>query len=263
MRNMTDEQLLTKYLETKDNDLFSEIDQRMRPRLYAFGIRLAKSHDGADDLVQEALLKLIELDAPSDPIRSAESFLFRMMQNIHADQKRADKRSVRDGMVSLSDFEESELDDTDEAGNHVRQPYVLSSKNSISTESQARARELQERAMSALDSLPPKQKAAVELYHCRSMTAAETAGILKTNEGSVEKQVEAGIQSLRKMLGANARTRPRIRPVRATDLENGIDITYPRLEDAKKAGYNKAGIWRSIRKGVTYKGLTWSYACAT
>jgi RNA polymerase sigma-70 factor (ECF subfamily) len=261
MNNMTDEELLTKYLETKNNEVYAVLDEKMRPRLHSFGVRLTRSRDDADDIVQEAMLKLLELDLPNEPIRSAESFLFRMMQNIYVDQKRSEKQSIRDGMVSLDAILDSEEDNSFAARRTDAANFP--DKDTVLTQSQVRAKELQKETRIALDVLPTKQKEAIELCHCRSMTAGETATILGTLETTIEMRVKRGIKTLRKTLGAKPKSRPAKRPVNATNCSGEVVHSFPTVQDAVRAGFSSSRLYCSLNHGKTYRDLNWSYANAT
>jgi RNA polymerase sigma-70 factor (ECF subfamily) len=262
--DMTDEQLLTDYLQTKKEELYNAIDERMRPRLYALGLRILKSPEDAEDIVQDVFFKLLEMKSQPDPIRSAESFLFRALWNLCIDQKRAEKTDVLHGAVSLDVFEHPELvkDDADYTGTEprFREPP---DQNSTLTESQIRARELQLEARLALENLPTTQKEAVELFHCRSMTVSEAADIVGTTETTIEMRVRRGIKNLRKALGVKAKVRKATRAVRATNESGEIIHEFPAVKDAVSAGFSSNRLYCSLNQGKPYKGLTWSYASAT
>ena len=70
---MTDEELLTEYLKTKDRELFTILHERMRDRLYALALHMIHLPDDAEDIVQTVFCKLCK--ARSQEIRSAEGFL--------------------------------------------------------------------------------------------------------------------------------------------------------------------------------------------
>ena len=72
-QRMSDEALLTEYLKTKDHGLFAALYERMRKRMYAHAVKVVKSPETAEEIVQEVFCKLLEV-APQK-IRSAESFL--------------------------------------------------------------------------------------------------------------------------------------------------------------------------------------------
>jgi RNA polymerase sigma-70 factor (ECF subfamily) len=256
---MTDEELLTKYLETKDHELFTILYERMQPRLYRLSLRILKSPEDAEDIIQDTFSKLLELKAPAEPIRSAESFLFRITQNLCLDRKRSEETDVLSSASTIDTLVDSGMTD-DNLLHRQSGASNLPDKDSVLTECEARALGLQTEAKVALESLPPNQKDAIELYHCRGMTAAEAAELLHVSQTTIEKRAENGIAKLRKVLGVT--TRPRIRPVKATNSNGEVIHEFPRFADAISAGFNKEGIYRSIRRGELYKNLKWAYATA-
>ena len=213
--------------------------------------------------MQDVLLKVYEL-GPREFYPPAENFLFRMLQNLYFDQKRAEKASVRDGMESLDAFEHADSNaNIPRYHGIVPKLNELPDKESAVTESQARTRELQVEARLSLENLSLYQKEAVELYHCRSMTRAEIAEILGITEIAVEKRVEKGIKNLRKELGVEIGDRTNARPVRAINADGEVVHNFTRVIDAQQAGFNLAGVYRSLKKGKPYRGLKWNYASAT
>ena len=98
-RRMTDEALLTEYLKTKDHDLFAVLYERMQERMYAHAMQITKSPDASAEIVQDVFCKLLEV-SPQE-IRSADSFLFRMVWTRAIDRHRQENGGIRDGMISL------------------------------------------------------------------------------------------------------------------------------------------------------------------
>ena len=99
---MTDEELLTEYLKTKDRELFTILHERMRDRLYSLALHMIHLPDDAEDIVQTVFCKLCK--ARSQEIRSAEGFLKTMTKRAALDHQRKEHSGVREGMISLDAY---------------------------------------------------------------------------------------------------------------------------------------------------------------
>jgi len=83
---MTDEELLTEYLRTKDNGLFTALYERMHDGLCAVARRIAPKD--ADDVVQDAFCKLCRLE----PQEVNPGFMVKMVQNLAICRSRCRKQ---------------------------------------------------------------------------------------------------------------------------------------------------------------------------
>ncbi len=181
-KHMTDEELLTEYLKTKDHDLFADLYERMHQRLY--GLALQMLPNDAEDIVQDVFCKLCELE-PREFYPPAESFLFRVLWNLAIDRQRHEQGGAGAKMVSLTTLklEEEPIDERMESASE-----------------RAEKRELWEQVKDAVDLLPPRQQKAIRLYYWQDLTIAETAEMLGIEEDAAETLIRRGRDRLRKML---------------------------------------------------------------
>jgi len=204
-RRMTDEELLTEYLKTKDHDLFAVLHERMQERMYAHAMQITKSPDASAEIVQDVFCKLLEVS--SQEIRSADSFLFRMVWTRAIDRHRQENGGIRDGMISLDaldnqddSWEESEDDDRD-----FDPLDDLVDRRRESSSSEANESRLWEEVKDVLDRLPAKQREAVEAYYCRGLETSEIAEMLGVPYETVRTRIRRGMATLRTALApANA-----------------------------------------------------------
>lgn len=199
---ITDEQVLTTYLETKDHDLLTILHKRMYNRLRSLAMRILRSQDDAEDIVQSVFCKLCELKA--EPIRSAQSFLFRMVKNLALNHRRDSQTGIQRDMVSLTSIELQErvrfvsdkVLDTELEHEPVDQAK--------SAEQKFETQEDWENARLVMHCLSPKQQAAITTYYERGLTIAETAEVLGINENTAWTLIRRGIGILRRTLAPNA-----------------------------------------------------------
>lgn len=88
----------------------AELYTRFRPELTAYAVRLTKDRDTAEDLVQEAFLRmLIHWNEVSQCVENAcRSWLYTTVRNIFIDRQRRSNRESPDGgeAAALLSFEE-------------------------------------------------------------------------------------------------------------------------------------------------------------
>ena len=258
MSERTSEELLTEYLKTKDSDLLDVLYRRMHRKLCTLAIRILDSSEDGEDIVQDVFCKLCELEP--QPIRSAESFLFRMVQNMAIDLKRHNESGVRHDMISINAFEEDENDDMTYRSKRNLASMVLVAPDSREED---HGRELSEEVKTAMNNLPEEQREAVELYYARGLTIPETAEILGIKENTAESRIRRGIKALRNALVPNVTPHPSVRPVQAIDPESGAVVqNFASMKDAIEAGGSGRHLRNALKKGSCYRGYLWNYATA-
>lgn len=196
----TDEELLTEYLKTKNRDLFAVLYERMQDRMYAHAMQITKSPDASAEVVQDVFCKLLEVDPQK--IRSADSFLFRMVWTRAIDRHREENRGVREDMVSLDAMNEDQepLEDSEDDDCHFDPIDDLVDRRKDSLVSEVHKSELWEEVKDVLDQLPAGQKEAVEAYYCRGLAINEIAEMLGVPWQTIRTRIRRGMATLRASL---------------------------------------------------------------
>lgn len=233
---MTNEELLTNYLETKDSDLLSQLYERMHDTLHYFAHCRTSSSDDADDLTQRLYLKL--MNCQPQVIDSAETFLITMMRNLIHDHHRKKKRRQQLGSVALNDCDEI-MDDRDTT---------------------AKVGALPDNVIKVMDQLPSEQRESIYFYHCRGLTTTETAEIMESDAEATETAVEEGMATLRRRLKKKKKAHI---PIQAKHPETDEVVhTFPSIRAAMKEGFSQKCLYQALRRGKHYRDLTWSYTSA-
>jgi len=180
---MTDEELLTEYLRTKDNGLFTALYERMHDGLCAVARRIAPKD--ADDVVQDAFCKLCRLE----PQEVNPGFMVKMVQNLAICRSRCRKQKRE---VSLDVVMRLGLGDEYGRNGPIDE--------ADSTETRLEKNESWDEIASAIASLPSKQKEAIELHYRHRRTIAEAAEIMEADFDAVQNWIRRGRDRLREVL---------------------------------------------------------------
>ncbi len=217
-QTMSDEALLTEYLKTKDRELFTVLHERMRKRMYALAMKIIKSPETAEEIVQDVFCKL--LDVVPQEIRSAESFLFRMVWTRALDHCREDHRGIRGGMISLEllDTQDEPLEgceDDDQGFNPLDD--LVDRRKEPPPESQVQQSSEWEEVQAALDRLTPKRREAIEAYYCRGFEINEIAEMEGVPYSTIRNRIRLGMLALRDALASDycASIRRKVSPCRS------------------------------------------------
>ncbi len=170
----------------------ADLYERHRRRLYGYLLRAAHDPALADDVFQEAWMKVIERVDGFDPARgSFRAWIYRIASNALIDRARYD--TVRRG---------AELDAPVAETEGVRridlQPSPEAGPDRRAASSEA-GRSLDE----ALVRLPPRQRLAVLLRHQQGLSYKELAVALRAPEGTAKALVHRGVHALRELMGDN------------------------------------------------------------
>jgi RNA polymerase sigma-70 factor (ECF subfamily) len=162
--------------------------ERCRPELLAYATRLVVRHEVAEEIVQEAALRLITRSSPLAQDADVRPWLFTVVSNLAIDHLRRHS-SWRETVL---------VDARDRAASR---PEFLETSRALqgSPELKAIAREHLVVCMACtLRNLPPHQSAALLLKEVYGFTVAETAGVLEVS--SI--QIKNWLQSARRTLEA-------------------------------------------------------------
>jgi RNA polymerase sigma-70 factor, ECF subfamily len=160
---------------TDSHEGFVRLVERHRPELRAHCQRMLRSHDDAEDAVQEALLRAWKGLSSFAGRGSARSWLFRIATNAALDTLRRRRKLV----LSIEpDGEGTSIIDS------IADDRPL-------TESRYEQREAVDRALYAAERLlPARQRAVLVLRDVLGFSAAESADILDTTVASVNSALQ-------------------------------------------------------------------------
>ena len=150
-------------------------------RAYKHALYAIHDHHAALDVVQNAMMKLVERYAEK-PAAELPMLFQRILQNaIHDHFRRA---KVREFWVRLV----SPLRDKDEDNSETLESLAAGTEGYVSPSPEQTVAEYQHLAMieKALSELPPRQREAFLLRYWEGMDVAETAEIMGCSQGSVK-----------------------------------------------------------------------------
>lgn len=178
MKSTANDDELMQKVQQQDQQAFATLVDHYLGALHGFAQRMLGSSTEADDIVQEAWLRIWQKSAQWHP-QSAQlsTWLHRIVYNLCIDYYRGQKGEY-------IDIEALDLPDEHQPAEFRQQADV----------------EVQVKA--ALQQLPPTQRSAIILCHYQEMNNREAAAVLGISVAALESLMARGRQTLRKILQA-------------------------------------------------------------
>lgn len=163
-----------------DHAAFAALYDETSSRAYGLAVRLLRDHNRAEDVVQEAYLKIWRTAARFDPSRGDSlGWIFMIVHRTAVDHVRSsESQSARDGR-------------------HNREELLLHRDKSDPSHDHARASEEASVVRTALAGLSLLQRQAVELAYFEGYTYAEVAVKLGVPLGTAKTRIRTGLIRLR------------------------------------------------------------------
>jgi RNA polymerase sigma factor (sigma-70 family) len=180
------DQRLMRSFAARDPDAADSIYRRFAGRIYGLGLVMLGSDAAAQDLVQDTFVKLWRSADRYDRSRGKlETWVLLMARSLAID---AIRRRVLEAR-SLERVDEPE--EADEGPGPDDQVVIL---------------DLTERARRAMSSLPPEQRAALELAYLGGKTSAEISDLEGIPVGTAKTRIRAALLRLREVMAPEGRS---------------------------------------------------------
>jgi RNA polymerase sigma-70 factor, ECF subfamily len=170
----TDEQIMQAVFRG-DFEAFHEIVLRYQGLAWKTAYRFLGDSMEAEDVAQESFLKILEAVPRYRPTGTFRTYFYRTLTHLCIDRTR------RKQLTSIGDIPE------------VVDPSPSPAENIIH-------KELRTQVSTALDTLPPNQKAAMILRHYEGLSYAEIAQILGVTSKAVERLISRAAATLQTRL---------------------------------------------------------------
>lgn len=159
---------------------YRELVRRYGTRLHHYASRLLNETHEAEDVVQEAFLRLWQRATSYAPDARVTTWLHRIVHNLAVDRLRTRGRWQA-------------LDDSSDA--------PISAPQGRQLEAQRRAETLDQ----ALEQLPERQRAAIVLVHLHELSGKEAARVLGVTDTALESLLSRARRALRQLLERHVR----------------------------------------------------------
>jgi RNA polymerase sigma-70 factor, ECF subfamily len=160
-----------------DAAAFERLVDREAPRLLRFAQGLLGSRDEAEDVVQDTLIRLWENAQSWTPDARIGTWLHRVCYNRSIDRLRRRRNTVADSV--LEDFSD---------GAELAEAALV-------------RREGETSLRAAIETLPPRQRTAILLFHFQEMSQRDAAAVMEVSEMAFESMLARARRQLRKLLG--------------------------------------------------------------
>ena len=183
----TNDKLLIDRCKRGDLDAFDTLLRTYEKRVYNLAYRLSGSYDEANDISQDAFLRVFQALKLFRGEANFSTWLFRIVTNVYLDRR---KRTRNKQHLSLEEY--IELDENSVA----RQVEDSGPTPDVVAEAHERTELLQQ----AIASLPDYQRTMVILYHTEGLAYDEIAEVLSLPIGTVKSRLNRARQTLREKL---------------------------------------------------------------
>lgn len=167
-----------------DEDAFVALVDRYRDRAVSIAFRYLGDRAGAEDLAQDAFVRVYQRRNRFDPSQDFSPWFYRILTNLCLDHLRREKH--RGGHLGLvSDGED---------------PHPPLADDTASPAAQVQRDELSHRVQAALLQLPDRQRMALVLQHYEGLSYDEIAQAMDCSRGTVDGLLSRARATLRDRL---------------------------------------------------------------
>ena len=167
---------------------FRQLVQRNQANVYSIAYRLVGNHAMAEDLTQEAFLRVFRAAKRYRPMAKFSTWLYRIAANVALNALRS-RRRMRFAPLELSDSD-------DESSWHRDVPDTREAPASARLD----IAELRERIDAAIRSLPPNQRVAITLSRFEHLSYQEIAEVLDCSTMAIKSLLSRARCNLRNAL---------------------------------------------------------------
>jgi RNA polymerase sigma-70 factor (ECF subfamily) len=183
-----EERALIERCKRGDLAAFNDLVRRYEKQVYNFAYRLTGNYDDANDVAQDAFLRVFNAIGSFRGEASFSTWLFRITTNVFLDERKRARAHPNASLDEYLELEESSV---------ARQIEDPSPTPEAVLEQSERAEILQK----AIGGLPEYQRAMVTLYHGQQKSYEEIAEIMDLPIGTVKSRLNRARLALKEKLG--------------------------------------------------------------
>jgi RNA polymerase sigma-70 factor (ECF subfamily) len=182
-----EEKALIERCKRGDLAAFNDLVRKYEKQVYNFAYRLTGNYDDANDVAQDAFLRVFNAIGTFRGDASFSTWLFRITTNVFLDERKRAKAHPHASLDEYLELEESSV---------ARQIEDPSPTPEAILEESERAQLLQK----AIGGLPEYQRAMVTLYHGQQKSYEEIAEIMDLPIGTVKSRLNRARLALKEKL---------------------------------------------------------------
>lgn len=182
-----DERALIQRCKDGDIGAFDELVAHFEKRVFNFAYRIAGNYDSANDVAQEAFIRVFNSIQTFRGDANFTTWIYRIVTNVYLDER---KKAKSHRLTSLDDY--IELDEN----SVTRQIEDDNPTPDVVVEHKERDLAVQR----AINSLPDYQRIIVSLYHTQNRSYEEIAEILQLPIGTVKSRLNRARLALKEKL---------------------------------------------------------------
>jgi RNA polymerase sigma-70 factor (ECF subfamily) len=187
---MSDEELLLKYRETGDRQLFSQLVHRYERELFSYLRRYLGDAEMAEDAFQAAFLQVHLKSDQFEPGRKFRPWLYTIATNGAID---AQRRNKRHRMVSLDRVSRGD------GGEEVGKLANLLESSEPSPMAELSLSEQRNWIQKSIDQLPESMQSVIHLVYYQGLKYREAAEALDVPVGTVKSRLHSAILKLNEL----------------------------------------------------------------
>ena len=167
-------------LKSGDFEAFDQLFKKYGKRLYGFAIGYLKSHEDAEELVQDIFVKVWENRSELDENQSFNSYLFTIAKNtiLNHFRKKAHQQSYIEYIKQ-----------------HTKLIHIKTEEDIVYSDLDAQAKKV-------IDKLPPSRREIFRLSREQGYNNEEIAQRLNISKKTVENQITHALKFIREQLGS-------------------------------------------------------------
>ena len=176
-------------LRTRDGDdeAFAELVAAYQDRLVGIFFHMLQDKEGAEDLAQEAFLRIYRARKTYKPTAKFSTWLFRIANNLASNSRRSKGRRRE---VALN------LRDSGPLGPRPEEK-LIAEKSALMPARQVAKKEMQSMVRKALDSLNDRQKMALNLHKFEGMSYADIGEAMEMTPAAVKSLLSRARENLK------------------------------------------------------------------
>jgi RNA polymerase sigma-70 factor (ECF subfamily) len=185
--NRVQEKALINRCKEGDINAFDELVTHFQKRVYNFAYGIAGNYDDANDIAQEAFVRVFNSISTFRGDANFTTWIYRIVTNVFLDERKKVKNHRQVSLDEIIDLDETSV------SRQIEDDSPLPGEI-------AESKERNKAVRAAIDSLPDYQRIIMTLYHLHDRSYEEIADILHLPIGTVKSRLNRARQALKEIL---------------------------------------------------------------